>query len=319
MEKIQNLEKAKNLLLAGGVVGMPTETVYGLAASIDQDAGIRKIFSIKRRPFFDPLIVHICDRSQLDGVIADWPPIADCLTRHFWPGPLTIVLKKSPKLNPLITAGLNSVGVRMPSHAMALALIKHVGTPLAAPSANLFGETSPTHPKHVQKSFPEVLVLDGSSTDLGIESTVVSILDNSKVEILRPGMIDASQIEDVLRQDSFNVPVTMALKSGTAPGQLEHHYAPKKPFAYFSATMKQSLEKGKAAATAHFKIECGDPIELKLDADPRIAARSLYEKLHALGESDASFIYFHYDSNRSETKYWDAIEDRLVKAASLRL
>ncbi|MGZ3692981.1 MAG: L-threonylcarbamoyladenylate synthase, partial [Bdellovibrionota bacterium] len=137
------LEQAKKLILSGGVVALPTETVYGLAASILSEEGIKKIFAIKERPFFDPLIVHISDLEQKEQVISSWPEMADFLAQRFWPGPLTMVLPKHPALNPLITAGLDTVGIRMPAHPVARALIKKCEVPLAAPSANKFGKTSP--------------------------------------------------------------------------------------------------------------------------------------------------------------------------------
>ena len=137
----QELERAKAELEAGGVVALPTETVYGLAASIFSEEGIRRIFAIKERPFFDPLIVHVSDLEQIKQVISEWPPLADYLARAFWPGPLTMVLPKHPGVNPLITSGLDTVGVRMPAHPIARQLIEKCGFPLAAPSANKFGKT----------------------------------------------------------------------------------------------------------------------------------------------------------------------------------
>ena len=162
-----DISRARNALRGGDVVGMPTETVYGLAAPISNEAGIRRIFEVKDRPFFDPLIVHIASFAQLDLVVQDFPPLAQLLTQAFWPGPLTIVLPRSEAVNPLICSGLPTVGVRMPRHLLALRLIRSVGEPLAAPSANKFGRTSPTSAAHVRAEFPGASL--GHADELGHE------------------------------------------------------------------------------------------------------------------------------------------------------
>jgi L-threonylcarbamoyladenylate synthase len=148
-----SIERAAEILSRGGVVGMPTETVYGLAASIRSDEGLQRIFAVKERPFFDPLIVHINALSQKDEVVREWPKTAAFLAEHFWPGPLTMVLPRNLNLNSLITAGLDTVGIRMPRHPIATHLIECTGAPIAAPSANKFGKTSPTTIDHVRNEF----------------------------------------------------------------------------------------------------------------------------------------------------------------------
>ncbi|NDF16271.1 threonylcarbamoyl-AMP synthase, partial [bacterium] len=201
----QELERAKARLEGGGVVALPTETVYGLAASIRSEEGIKKIFAIKERPFFDPLIVHISDLEQKKQVISEWPPLADFLAKRFWPGPLTLVLPKHPSLNPLITSGLDTVGVRMPAHPIARQLIEKCGFPLAAPSANKFGKTSPTKAEHVRKGFEkeDLLILDGGQSEVGLESTVVALAregDKDVVTILRPGAVTFDILDSAMKE-----------------------------------------------------------------------------------------------------------------------
>lgn len=227
----KDLSRAKDILSHGGIVGFPTETVYGLGASIQSDSAIKKIFAIKQRPFFDPLIVHICDYAQIDDIAAQWSPTEQKLAEIFWPGPLTIVTRKRSHLNPMITAGLDTVGIRMPSHAVARRLLREFGTPLAAPSANKFGKTSPTRWDHVKSEFPkeDLFVLRGGESEVGIESTVIQIFEDAQkidVQILRPGILTKSDLEKALR-DLGTKSFSVHLKSSSAsPGSTETHYQP---------------------------------------------------------------------------------------------
>ncbi len=312
------LERAKIILLQDGVVGMPTETVYGLAASIHSEAGIRKIFAIKDRPFFDPLIVHISDLEQKRQVIASWPSVADFLAQKFWPGPITFVLPKNPSLNPLITSGLETVGIRMPSHPVARALIEKCQTPLAAPSANKFGKTSPTKAEHVSKGFPDLLVLDGGQSEVGLESTVVALVEeNGKdiVSILRLGAIteDILQTALVERGKPFEIRRQTSLAS---PGNIEHHYMPNIPLVIIEQegfSLKQQI---RDQICQDFQFErTVRAAELRLDTTPKIAARSLYVRMRECSDTGASFIYvFHHQAQKGGL--WDAIWDRLSRAAS---
>ncbi len=316
----QELEHAITVLQNGGVVALPTETVYGLAASIHSEAGLRRIFAIKERPFFDPLIVHISDLEQKGQVISAWPDVAEFLAKKFWPGPLTMVLPKLPKLNPLITAGLETVGIRMPAHPVAKALIERGGFPLAAPSANKFGKTSPTKAEHVRKGFEkeDLLILDGGQSEVGLESTVVSVTregEKDVLTILRPGAITQAILEEALRERGQ----PFAIKRGSSlasPGNVEHHYMPNIPLAILEQeelSLKQSTR----------EQICGDfgfdrnvrSAELRLDANPRIAARSLYVRLRECSDSGAAFI-FVVRKKSQEGGIWDAIWDRLTRAAS---
>jgi L-threonylcarbamoyladenylate synthase len=314
------LDRAKEVLLAGGVVALPTETVYGLAASIASEEGIRKIFAIKERPFFDPLIVHIADLEQKKQVIAEWPGVADFLAGKFWPGPLTLVLPKNPKINSLITAGLDTVGIRMPSHPVARALIELCGVPLAAPSANKFGKTSPTKAEHVRKGFEkeELFILDGGQSEVGLESTVVELSREGEkdiVTILRPGAITESLLSEALaeRDGPFEVRRKSSLAS---PGNVEHHYMPNIPLLIVAQEELSLKQKTRDEICQDFQLERNvRGAELKLDKNPRLAARSLYVRMRECSDSGDSFIYV-FRRKEQEGGLWDAIWDRLNRASS---
>jgi len=311
------LHKAMDLLLKGEVVAIPTETVYGLAASIESKMGLKKIFALKERPYFDPLIVHVANFKQAASLTSDWLPLADYLARTFWPGPFTLVLPKAPYVDPLITSGLDTVAIRYPQHPLTQELIHLVG-PLAAPSANKFGHTSPTQPKHVQNEFPDshLLILDGGNCEIGVESTVAAI-DAERVRILRPGAITEEMIQSALRKWSH--PVSVIRESSTAsPGSLKHHYMPKIPLVIVGPQNSTGLTtdlrlriQNELALPAHHAVE------LKLNDDPVIAARELYSEMRSIAESGADCIYV---VNRPERQgMWSAIWDRLSRAASLDL
>src|ERR1700683_3844336 len=182
-----SISEAAAKIRAGELVAFPTETVYGLGANALDAAAVQKIYELKGRPASSPLIVHVASIQMAREIVADWPPLAEELTRRWWPGPLTLVLPKKPVIPDIVTAGLPTVGVRMPNHPMALELIKEAGVPIAAPSANKFMELSPTTAEHVRNTFGDsVEVLDGGPARVGIESTVVAI-ENGELKILRPG------------------------------------------------------------------------------------------------------------------------------------
>ena len=173
----ENVARAAECLKAGGIVAFPTESVYGLGAIVWDVRAVARVFEAKRRPSFDPLIVHVLDREMLDQVVAELPPAAALLAERFWPGPLTLVLPKRPAVPSLVTAGLETVAVRMPSHPVARALIEAAGAPIAAPSANPFGALSPTRAEHVARSLGDAadIILDAGPAERGIESTIVSL------------------------------------------------------------------------------------------------------------------------------------------------
>lgn len=215
---------AKQILNRGGLVGIPTETVYGLAANGLNEESVAKIFAAKNRPFFDPLILHIGNISQMVNLVDGIPTNAQKLINALWPGPLTIIFNKSELVSELVTGGLPSVGIRMPNHPLTLELLKTIDFPLAAPSANPFGYVSPTSAQHVYEQLHNEIdyILDGGPSEVGIESTIVSFL-NDTPSILRLGGYSQETIESIIG------PVTCSLNQHSnpqAPGQLDQHYSP---------------------------------------------------------------------------------------------
>ncbi len=192
------IARAGALLRSGRLVAFPTETVYGLGANALDVAAVERIFAAKGRPPTSPLIVHVASIHLARLIVAEWPVRADLLAHRFWPGPLTLVLKKHPNISGRVTADLDTVGIRVPDHPMALALLRAAGVPVAAPSANRFGGLSPTRAEHVRASLGDRvdMILDGGPTDVGIESTVLSIAEEPL--LLRPGMVSREQIEAVI-------------------------------------------------------------------------------------------------------------------------
>jgi len=220
----QEIQEAAELLKKGELIAFPTETVYGLGAPVFQPLAVAKIFETKGRPADNPLIVHLSNLEQLKRVAVDIPPDFYKLAAKFFPGPLTVVLKRHPSVPSLVSAGMNTIAVRMPSHPIAHALIDAVGEPLVAPSANLSGKPSSTSVEHVCEDFEGIIsgVIDGGSTQFGIESTVISLLSDPPV-ILRPGTITQEAIEAVLQKP---IREKSAIDAILSPGMKYRHYAP---------------------------------------------------------------------------------------------
>lgn len=230
----ENIQLAGDVLRAGGLVAIPTETVYGLAANALDEVAVRNIFCAKGRPSDNPLIVHVADLESAARLVSDFDPISLALAKAFWPGPLTIVLPLSPSggIAPSVSAGLTTVGIRVPQHPVALAVLRAAGVPLAAPSANKSGSPSPTCAEHVLADladwFPK-MVLDGGACKVGLESTVVQVFlgGGNSVHILRPGGIAAEQLRAVLTNDVEILHNTGEVNSQPrAPGMKYRHYAP---------------------------------------------------------------------------------------------
>lgn len=219
------ISDAANVIKAGGLVAFPTETVYGLGADAFNAKAVSKIFAAKERPLDDPLIVHIAEKESLKGIARTVPREAEKLMERFWPGPLTLVLKKSPNVPDIVTTGLDTVAVRMPSNAAASALIKSSGTAIAAPSANLFSRTSPTTAKHVIEDLEGKVdvVIDGGKTDIGLESTVVDIEDGGVV-VLRPGGVTIEELKKVIKDVKV---FSGTVRDKKSPGNYPRHYAPR--------------------------------------------------------------------------------------------
>lgn len=221
-----DLIEALSLLQSGKLVAIPTETVYGLAANALNADAVIGIFETKNRPHFDPLIVHVGDMEQVSEVAAHIPETAHKLMKALWPGPITIVLKKNDNVPHIVTSGLDTVGVRMPNHALTLSLLRSLKFPLAAPSANPFGYISPTSAAHVAEQLGDriPLILDGGECEVGVESTIIDCSGDNPT-ILRPGGTTIETIESIIGPVNLSVSTSAPL----APGMLLSHYAPRKP------------------------------------------------------------------------------------------
>ncbi len=279
---------ASKLIKEGKLVAFPTETVYGLGANGMDAKAVAQIFEVKQRPSFDPLILHISSIEMLKDIYKKkYPSLIDELAEKYWPGPFSIVFNKNKKVPDIVTAGLETVAVRMPNHPTALKLIKRSGTPIAAPSANLFGRLSPTEAKHVKRNLSGVdYLLEGGATTVGLESTIVSVV-SGKIEILRPGAITPEQI----KKDFPNVEV-LASSTEThiqAPGQLKSHYSPKKPF-YLIDELSEEIDE--TSALLLFKpIDLPDNFKgkgflLSETGDLTEGAAKMFSVFHSLQEDD---------------------------------
>jgi L-threonylcarbamoyladenylate synthase len=226
MKKTRLIRQAAEIIKEGGIVAFPTETVYGLGADAFNSLAVARIFEVKRRPYFDPLIVHVAHPADVKKLVKEIPLKAKKLVEKFWPGPLTVVLLKEEHVPDIVTAGLPTVGMRMPDHPMALSLIKESKCPIAAPSANPFGYLSPTTAEHVQDQLGDEvdLILDGGPCLVGVESTIVSFPEG-KPKLLRPGGLSLEEIESIIG----NVEISPIEDRPSAPGMLPGHYAPRTP------------------------------------------------------------------------------------------
>jgi L-threonylcarbamoyladenylate synthase len=298
------IEEAARLIREGRLVVFPTETVYGLGANALDAAAVRRIFEAKRRPSTSPLIVHVDSVEMARSLSAEWPPTAETLTRAFWPGPLTIVVRKRPQIPDIVTAGLNTVGLRMPSHPLALKLLRAAGVPVAAPSANRFTELSPTTADHVRESLGDAVdcVLDGGPTTVGIESTVVSLV--GLPVLLRPGMIAREDIEARIGPIGLPGPVEGA---HPAPGMHPRHYSPRTPVI---------IGKPPAGGRGAYLYMTEPAVASRVIGMPREAteyAAILYATLHALDAESLDWIAVEMPP---DTPQWAGIRDRLTRACA---
>jgi len=305
------LKRAAELLRQGEVVALPTETVYGLAANALNPEAVAKIYELKGRPAFNPIIVHVCGIEMAHECVREWPPLAQKLADSFWPGPLTLVLPRSEQIPDIVTAGGQTVGVRWPRHALVSEVIRLCGFPLAAPSANRSGEVSPTTAAHVRKSFADSipLIVDGGASQVGIESTVLD-LSVRPSRILRPGMIHAESLLAVtgeLAPDDSKGP----LKS---PGRLLKHYSPKAKLIVreWQDAAEMESQPDDVHIIAHDKIPRRGNVSV-IPHDPEAYARALYAELHRCDESRARLIIVEAVPLTPE---WLSIRDRLSRAAS---
>ena len=287
-----NIKKAAGLIKTGGVVAFPTETVYGLGADGLNPEACARIFEIKGRPRFDPLILHECSAARARRLFSAVPAGADKLMRKFWPGPLTIVLTRSRLVPDIVTAGLKTVAVRVPSGPHAIALIKAAGRPIAAPSANRFGRLSPTTAAHVKRqlgSGPD-MILDGGRTAIGVESTIITFQKGRPV-LLRPGGLPLEEIEKIA--GPVAVLKTGNGKSPLAPGCLKKHYAPRARLKIVNRAgeARPALDSGYLAFSKKPAGKWGAVKILSPKGDLREAAANLFSALHQLENSGVKTIY----------------------------
>jgi L-threonylcarbamoyladenylate synthase len=315
--------RATELLRAGEVVALPTETVYGLAANALDEKAVAKIFQIKGRPAHNPIIVHVADLNAARSCAREWPELAEKLARSFWPGPLTLVLPRAGTIPALVTAGGDTVGLRWPAHPFMQAVLGQCGFPLAAPSANLSNQVSPTSAEHVRRQLAGriPLIVDGGQSQVGIESTVLD-LTVSPPRILRPGMIHAGSLA------AAGMPVATDSRAAAAgllksPGLLAKHYAPRAKLLILNwrdePDMHSQIRRLTAAAkihiVAHTKIP-GHPGGANVSVIPHDAeayARALYGELHRCDEAGAECIVIEAPPDSPE---WSGIADRLRRAAA---
>ena len=305
-----DVRRAAEVLRAGGLVAFPTETVYGLGADASNAAAVARLYAAKGRPADHPVIIHFPSAEAAFSWGREIPQGARQLAARFWPGPLTLIVRRSGKAQDFVTGGQDSVGLRVPSHAVAQALLREFGGAVAAPSANLFGSISATTAAHARKDLNVDLVLDGGASDVGIESTIVALSGGTPV-LLRPGAISRAQLEEILGTKVLE-------KNSTSPrhsGGLERHYAPKTP-ARLVPPHALDAEIAKRADTVAV-LAFSRPDErvdywIRMPKEPRAYAQRLYA---ALRELDAAGCRTILIESPPESAEWDAIRDRLTRAA----
>ena len=310
----KDIQKAVQLLIENQLVAIPTETVYGLAGNIFSEKAIKSIFSTKQRPFFNPLIVHISSVKSLNDLVTHVPEKAKLLAAAFWPGSMTLVLKKSKTIPDIITAGKDTVAVRVPNHPITLALLKKLPFPLAAPSANPFGSISPTKPTHVENYFRNSIkmVLDGGSCANGIESTIIGF-ENEEPVIYRLGALPLEEIEALVGAISIK---NKKEEKPDAPGMLARHYAPKTS-TFLVDDVAAEIEKntGKKMGVLVFKSSLNNEniteIILSKNGSLQEAASRLYSAMHDLDSKNLDLIIAE---RFSEFGLGKSINDRLQRA-----
>lgn len=328
MRDADNIIEAAKLLQAGEVVAIPTETVYGLAANALDEEAVKKIFIAKGRPQDNPLIVHIDEFSTLEKIVEEIPDNAIKLAKAFWPGPLTMIFKKKDVIPNVVSAGLDTVGVRLPEHRIARAIIYSAQYPLAAPSANTSGKPSPTKAAHVFEDMNGKIpaIVDGGDSGVGVESTVIDITCTPP-RLLRPGGITLSQLHEVLGEVEVDDAVIREISQDTvvnAPGMKYRHYAPKAPLVILEGELKSACEyvgaqAGKVAVLcfeeeiSQFSKYCKHVVSYGTEEEPETLANKLFDALRAFDNMEIDKIYAR------EPKSGDGIElaviNRLQKSA----
>jgi L-threonylcarbamoyladenylate synthase len=305
------MARAAACLRAGGLVAFPTETVYGLGVDALNRAAVQRLFAAKQRPANDPLIVHVARMDDVAALVDAVPPPARALAARFWPGPLTMVMRRAPGVPDEVTAGLETVGVRMPAHPVAHALIAAAGVPIAAPSANLFSRPSPTRAEHVLHDLDGRidLIVDGGPTDVGLESTVIDLTAGSPV-VLRPGAVTLEMLREVLPDVCSREPRAVSDDEAPAsPGLLSKHYAPRAPLMLFRGAVAQQVAAAMDEAEQRLRRE-GRTVGRLTD----VSAAGLYAALRDLDRSGADVILAADVPDTGGLSR--AIRDRLARAAA---
>ena len=320
-----SVHRAAERLRAGELIGLPTETVYGLAADASNTDAVAKIFAAKGRPADHPLIVHVASAEAAKAWAASWPATADALAAAFWPGPMTLIVQRAPHVLDMVTGGQDTVGLRVPSHPVAQAVLQAFAeqrsTPagLAAPSANQFGQVSPTTARHVAEEFPDqsLLVLDGGASEVGVESTIIDV-SGAAPRVLRPGRVRASDVERVLGRP-------LGQDTGDAPrvsGALASHYAPRTQTLMLATSrlrmQLRAFRNAKAAQPTRCVITHSfdpEPMErlrcIRLAADAETWEYELYALLRELDQERYGTLIVEAPP---ETPEWEAVNDRLRRA-----
>jgi L-threonylcarbamoyladenylate synthase len=317
------IERAAAILRRGGLVAFPTETVYGLGAHALDPMAVAKIYAAKGRPAYNPIIVHVADRALVQSVAREWNDDAETLASAFWPGPLTLVLPRRPEVPGAVTAGLDTVGVRIPRHPVAHALMLAAGIPIAAPSANRSMAVSPTTGAHVEKSLGGAvdLILDAGATAVGIESTVVDV-SRRPAMLLRPGSISVPELEALIGPIALATESSLRNESENAPrqspGMLDKHYSPRAALrleesSNVSGRAARAKQSGQRVGVIVMTVD-GAPADVVVRI-PRKAgafATGLYAALHALDDAEVDLIIVERPPASPE---WLGVRDRLERAA----
>lgn len=325
------IETAAMVIRRGGLVAFPTETVYGLGADATSPAAVEKIFAAKQRPTSDPLIVHIADPKELDAVATNIPPLAHQLAGAFWPGPLTLVLERSSRIPPTVSAGLDTVAVRLPAHEVAVALIRAARTPIAAPSANLFARPSPTQVQHVQQDLAGrvELILDSGPTHVGLESTVLDLTVDPPA-VLRPGGVTLEALRQLAPNVGYAARHIAVGEATSSPGMLLKHYSPRAEVRLFvgdrDAVLSHMAEQVRDLTAEDRKVglmvvsedsgHFADVSYVDLGSDLDEVGRNLFDGMRRLDDLDVDVVLVRAPEREG---VGEAIWDRLYRAAEGRV
>lgn len=315
MKEIEAIREAVEIIKKGGLVAFPTETVYGLGADAFNPLAVARIFEVKRRPHFDPLIVHVASQGDLEKLVSEIPSDARKVIDQFWPGPLTVVLIKKEEVPEIVTSGLPTLAVRMPRHPMALSLIKETEVPIVGPSANPFGYLSPTTAEHVRDQLGDQIdfILNGGPCEVGVESTIISFLEGRPI-LLRPGGVPLEEIESVIGKVEIN---SSEKNKPIAPGMLPKHYAPRTPILLDWDEKHFDSKGGERIGLLSFQgpkgsLEFHHVEVLSRKGDFREAAANLFAAIRRLDELNLNLILAE---TIPEVGLGRAIMDRLRRAS----